>query len=159
MKKLFILVATVIFLASCNNTATNKVDENKSTAAASTDQETAKPIYLTEATFKTSVFDFTSGKEWKYVGNKPCIIDFYADWCGPCKRLAPVMEELAAEYKDQIYIYKVNTDQNPNVSAFFNIDGIPAVFFIPMTGESKSMVGLNPKEEYVKAIQTVLLKK
>jgi thioredoxin-like negative regulator of GroEL len=73
--------------------------------------------------------------------------------------LAPIMDELALEYKDQVYFYKVNTDMSQNVSAFFNIDGIPAVFFIPMNGESRSMVGLNPKEEYVKAINEVLLKK
>jgi thioredoxin len=159
MYKISVIILSVILFASCNNSSNSSISNSEVTAANVVEAPVAKPLILSEADFKTKVFDFSSGKEWKYIGDKPCIIDFYADWCRPCKMLAPILEELALEYKDQIYIYKVNTDMSQNVSAFFNIDGIPAVFFIPMSGEPKSMIGLNPKEEYVKAIQEVLLKK
>ncbi len=159
MYKFSLIILSVILFASCNNSSNNSKTNTEVQTAGVVEQPLAKPIVLSEAEFKTKVFDFSSGKEWKYAGDKPCVIDFYADWCKPCKMLAPIMDELALEYKDQVYFYKVNTDMSQNVSAFFNIDGIPAVFFIPMNGESRSMVGLNPKEEYVKAINEVLLKK
>ena len=149
----------VVLLAACNNSANSSSENQKVQMAAVTEPELPKPILLNEAAFKTKVFDFTSGKEWSYAGDKPCIIDFYADWCGPCKRLSPILDELAITYKDQIYIYKVNTDYSQNVSAFFRIDGIPATFFVPMNGEPKTMVGLYPKEEYIRAIEEILLKK
>jgi thioredoxin len=159
MYRLILPLFAVMLFASCNNSADKQNKSTSAQAATVAEMPVAKPLILSEADFKTKVFDFSSGKEWKYVGDKPCIIDFYADWCRPCKMLAPILEELALEYKDQIYIYKVNTDMSQNVSAFFNIDGIPAVFFIPLSGEPRSMIGLNPKEEYVKAINEVLLKK
>lgn len=159
MYKLSIILLSVVLFASCNNSSNKTNQKTEVIASTEADQSGSKPIVLNEADFKTRIFDFASGKEWKYAGDKPCIIDFYADWCKPCKMLAPTMEQLALEYKDQIYIYKVNIDNCQNVSAYFNIDGIPAVFFIPMSGEPRTIVGLNPKEEYVKAIQEVLLKK
>jgi thioredoxin 1 len=159
MYKLSIILLSVVLFASCNNSSSKPNENTEVQAASVAEQPVAKPIVLNEADFKTKVFDFTSGKEWKYAGDKPCVIDFYADWCKPCKMLAPTMDELALEYKDQVYFYKVNTDMSQNVSAYFNIDGIPAVFFIPTSGEPRTIVGLNPKEEYVKAIQEVLLKK
>jgi thioredoxin 1 len=159
MYKLSIILLALVLFASCNNQA-NKPNENKETQSASVaEPPVTTPVLLSEADFRSKVFDITSGKEWKYAGDKPCIIDFYADWCKPCKMLAPTMEELAVTYKDKVYFYKVNIDQSQNVSAYFNIDGIPAVFLIPLSGEAKSMIGLNPKEEYVKAIEEVLLKK
>lgn len=159
MYKLSIILLSVVLFASCNNSSSKPNEKTEVQTASVAEQPVAKPIVLNEAEFKTKVFDFTSGKEWKYAGDKPCLIDFYADWCKPCKMLAPTMDELALEYKDQVYFYKVNTDLSQNVSAFFNISGIPAVFLIPMSGEPRTIVGLNPKEEYVKAINEVLLKK
>lgn len=148
MKKLFLLLLISIVFVSCNNSA----NTNQSGTAV------VKPEHLNEDAFRKKVFDYTSGKEWKYIGDKPCIIDFYADWCSPCRRLGPILEELAQEYKDQIYVYKVNTGQNPNVSAYFSIQSIPAVFFCPMNDKPQVMVGLYQKEDYVKIINELLLK-
>ncbi|MEI6124134.1 MAG: thioredoxin domain-containing protein [Bacteroidota bacterium] len=155
MKKLYLLILLSFIIVSCNN-----ISNNKDVEANNKQSETVivKPEHLDEVAFRTKVFDFTSGKEWNYLGDKPCIIDFYADWCSPCRRLAPILEELAQEYRGQIYIYKVNTEKNPNVSAYFGITSIPAVFFCPMNAQPQTMVGLYPKEDYVKVINEVLLK-
>jgi len=95
-------------------------------------------------------------KEWKFEGDKPVIVDFYADWCGPCKRVAPTLEDLAKEYEGEIIIYKVNTDKNPNVSRAFGISGIPAFLFVPKIGTPSMATGALPKETFVKAIKEVL---
>lgn len=115
-----------------------------------------KPIYLNEETFKEKVFDYEKNKEWKFEGDKPVIVDFYADWCRPCKMVAPTLEELAKEYDGEIVIYKVNTDKNPNVSRAFGISGIPAFLFVPKTGTPSMVTGALPKETFVKAITEVL---
>jgi len=115
-----------------------------------------KPIYLDEETFKEKVFDYEKNKEWKFEGDKPVIVDFYADWCGPCKRVAPTLEDLAKEYEGEIIIYKVNTDKNPNVSRAFGISGIPAFLFVPKIGTPSMATGALPKETFVKAIKEVL---
>ena len=115
-----------------------------------------KPIYLDETSFKEKVFDYEKNKEWKFEGDKPVIVDFYADWCGPCKRVAPTLEALAKEYEGEIIIYKVNTDKNPNVSRAFGISGIPAFLFIPKEGRPQMTTGALPKETFVKAIKEVL---
>jgi thioredoxin len=158
MKRIFLLIAGLAMIAACGSSTSNNGESKDQTSGTSVEQTTTvKPEILTEAQFKSKVFDFTSGQKFKYVGDKPCVVDFYADWCNPCKRLAPVMEELANEYKDKVYFYKVNTDQCQELSSYFNIEGIPAVYFIPNSGEPQTMVGLSPKEEYVKAIDEILL--
>ena len=91
---------------------------------------------LTKETFKEKIFDFEKNTEWKYKGELPAIIDFYADWCGPCKMVAPVLSELAGEYQGKVNIYKVNTDQEPELSGAFGIQSIPSILFIPK-GESR----------------------
>jgi len=159
MYKLSLLLLAVILFVSCQNRSGNTTDKSALANGGISEQGLNSPVALTDETFKTKVFDYASGKEWKYAGDKPCIVDFYADWCKPCKRLGPIMEEMSNEYKGQVYFYKVNIDHCQNVASYFNIDGIPAVFLIPMTGETRSMVGLYPKEEYVKAIAEVLLNK
>ena len=88
--------------------------------------------HLTKDTFKEKVFNFEANKEWKYEGSKPAIIDFYADWCGPCRMVAPVLEELKAEYDDKLEIYKVNTEEERELSAMFGIQSIPSLLFIPL---------------------------
>ncbi len=115
-----------------------------------------KPIYLDEATFKAKVFDYEKNKEWKFEGDKPVIVDFYADWCRPCKMVAPTLDVLAKEYEGEIVIYKVNTDKNPNVSRAFGISGIPAFLFVPKTGDPQMASGALPKETFVKVIKEVL---
>ena len=156
MKKIITVVALAFVFLSCNNT--NKNAANGTAASTDPVKEVAKPEHLNEPTFSKKVCDFTSAGAFKYLGDKPCVVDFYADWCKPCKRLGPTMEELATEYQGKIYIYKVNVDENPNVSRYFAVDGIPAVFFIPMNGNPQTLVGLYPKEDYVKQINEFLLK-
>ena len=115
-----------------------------------------KTIHLNESTFKEKVFDYEKNKEWKFEGDKPVIVDFYADWCGPCKRVAPTLDELAKEYEGELVIYKVNTDKNPNVSRAFGISGIPAFLFVPKTGTPSMASGALPKETFVRAITEIL---
>lgn len=103
-------------------------------------------------TFKTKIFDFQKNKEWKFNGSRPAIIDFYADWCAPCRALAPVLEEVAQEYAGQVDVYKVNTETDPELAALFEVRGIPAILFIPKTGEPAMSSGFMPKESFKTAI-------
>lgn len=119
-----------------------------------------KTIQLTNADFLTKVADYRNkSAEWKYLGDKPAIIDFYATWCGPCKALAPILEELAAEYGDSIYIYKVDTDQEPELSAAYNIRSIPTLMFIPMNGKPQMVQGMRPKVLLKGSIDKILFAK
>lgn len=116
----------------------------------------SKPIQLDDNTFKTKVFDWENNTEWNYQGDKPAIIDFYADWCRPCKMLAPTLDELAKEYEGKIVIYKVNTEKARQVSAAFGISSIPAILFVPLNGQPQMSQGLLPKESLESAIKDVL---
>lgn len=119
-----------------------------------------KTIKLTKAEFLNKVHNYESSpKEWKYLGDKPCIIDFYADWCGPCRKVAPILEELAAEYKGEIYVYKIDTDKEPDLAAAFGIRSIPTLLFVPMNAEPQMSQGALPKASFKEAIETVLLGK
>ena len=115
-------------------------------------------IQLTTEMFKADVFDYTAEKEWKFKGNLPAIIDFYADWCGPCKMVAPILEELSEEYKDKIVIYKVNTEVEQELSAAFQIRSIPSMLFIPMDKQPMMQAGALPKENLVEVIEKELVK-
>ena len=115
-------------------------------------------INLTKEEFLNKVMDYESNPtEWKYKGDKPAIIDFYASWCGPCKMLAPVLEELAKEYDGQIYIYKVNTETEEELSQAFGIRSIPTMLFVPMNGQPMMTQGALPKAEINKIIKERLL--
>ena len=112
--------------------------------------------HLTKDTFKEKVFNFETNKEWKYEGNTPAIIDFYADWCAPCKMVAPILEELKEEYGDKLEIFKVNTEQEQEISSMFGIQSIPSLLFIPTEGQPQMAMGALPKETFKKAIGDVL---
>jgi thioredoxin len=112
--------------------------------------------HLTKDTFKEKVFNYETNKEWKYEGSKPAIIDFYADWCGPCRVVAPVLEELKEEYADKLEIYKVNTEEERELSAMFGIQSIPSLLFVPLDGQPQMAMGALPKETFRKAIVDVL---
>jgi thioredoxin 1 len=114
-------------------------------------------IHLTTQDFKEKVFDFDKEQEWKYNGSLPAIIDFYADWCGPCKMVAPVLEELSKEYEDQVIIYKVNTEKEMELSSVFGIQSIPTFLFIPLEGEPIMQPGAFPKKVFQQVIEEHLL--
>jgi len=111
---------------------------------------------LTKDTFKAKVFDYENNQEWKYLGTKPCIIDFYADWCGPCKMVGPVMEELSSEYSGLLDVYKIDTEAEQELSQIFGIRSIPTVLFCPVNENPQVAVGALPKEGYKEAIEKVL---
>jgi thioredoxin len=111
--------------------------------------------YLTQETFKTKVFNFEQNTEWKFEGDIPCIIDFYADWCGPCKMVAPILEELATEYDGKLNIYKVDTEDQRELSAMFGIQSIPSLLFVPKEGQPQMAQGALPKDSFRKAFKEV----
>jgi len=113
--------------------------------------------HLTTETFSKKVFNYKENKEWKFEGTNPCIIDFYADWCGPCKMVAPILEELSEVYKGKIDIYKVDTEDQQELAAIFRIQSIPSILFVPKEGPPQMTLGAMPKDSFVKAIDKVLL--
>ena len=115
-------------------------------------------VYINTAQFRERIFDCTSAKEWKYRGTKPCVIDFYTTWCGPCKRLAPIMEELSQTYCGQITFYKADTERERELAYVFGINSIPQVLYIPMEGKPMLLKGLYPKEDIIRIINEFLLK-
>ena len=112
--------------------------------------------HLTNETFKQKIFNYEANKEWKFEGETPAIIDFYADWCGPCKVVAPILEELKAEYGDKLDIFKVNTEEQRELSSVFGIQSIPSLLFIPKEGQPQMAMGALPKETFKQAISEVL---
>jgi thioredoxin len=166
-----ILIAAAVFIVSCgkkdvpnvNNTSktetTTPVNQNTtSTNKSSEEKSGGKPIHLTTSEFKEKIFNYETNKDWKYTGSKPCIVDFYADWCKPCKMVAPILEDLASEYDDKIIIYKVNTDQEQELAGAFGIQSIPSLLFIPSEGQPQMMTGALPKDSFVKYINEYLVK-
>src|SRR5512138_2983154 len=113
-------------------------------------------IQLTTQEFKDKIFNYEVSKDWKYEGRVPAIIDFYADWCGPCKMVAPVLEELQEEYGDKLTIFKINTDEQQELSAMFGIQSIPSILFIPTDGMPQMATGALPKNSFRNAIENVL---
>lgn len=154
MKNLkLVLLGLLVILASCNTKSANKEESsnNKKVNKMGT-------IKITKAEFISKVANFeASPDEWKYLGDKPCIVDFYATWCGPCKTIAPILEELAEEYKDKIYIYEVDTDQEQELAGAFGIRSIPSLLFCPMNGAPQMAQGAMPKAEFKRAIESILL--
>lgn len=112
--------------------------------------------HLTKESFKEKVFNWEVNQEWKYEGSVPCLIDFYADWCGPCKMVAPVLEELQQEYGELLVIYKVNTEDQQELAGLFGIQSIPSLLFVPMEGQPQMAMGALPKPTFIQAISEVL---
>ncbi len=166
----------VIFMASCNSgeASTNtvipaQIENEKSVEIVIADNsevevtETSsevKVVYLKTDMFISQIFDYKANpQQWVYKGDKPAIIDFYTDWCGPCKRVAPIMEELAAEYAGQVNIYKMNTEKEREVAGIFGIRSIPSILYIPVNGQPTMYTGAFPKDRYIQLINENLLKK
>ena len=116
-------------------------------------------VYITTEQFRTRVFDYKTEKDWSYKGDQPCVIDFYTTWCGPCKRLAPIMEELSQKYCDQVKFYKADTERERELAYVFGINSIPQVLYIPKEGKPMLLKGLYPKEDIIKIIDEFLLGK
>ena len=155
MKKILFLMLAVL---SFGTVYSNNVASSSNEVAKAEANKEGKVIRLTRASFISKVYDYQkNAKVWKYEGNKPAIVDFYATWCGPCKRVAPILEELAKEYEGKIVIYKVDTDQEKELARAFGITSIPTLLFIPMDGEPQVANGALPKENLKQAIEEFLL--
>lgn len=165
MKKIlcfaFISVLLCFFSAQSSAQTTDTKNTDK-TQPANSEKHTGKNKYtvikITQEEFKKEVFDYTDTTA-TFKGKKPAIVDFYADWCGPCRRLAPIMEELAGEYGKEIVIYKINTDENNDLARTFEIKSILTIYFFPVKGQARKALGLLSKEQLVEIIETILLPK
>jgi len=159
LRTILLLLAAIVAV-SCSNSTETKAQSDKSVQTEENAIVEGKTIHMNKDMFIERVMDFETNKEeWKYLGDKPAIIDFYADWCKPCKLIAPIMDELAEEYKGEIYIYKVDTQVERELASVFGIRSIPAVLFIPMEGQPQMSTGALPKETFKSAIDDFLLKK
>ena len=139
-KLLFVVMAVLAVTTACGSNA--GTDSSKSEKQESMEtKETTKVVHLTKDEFLQKVYNYEKNpNEWKYEGDKPAIVDFYATWCGPCKMLAPILEELAKEYDGQIVVYKIDTEKEPELSAAFGIRSIPTLLFIPKSGDPQSFL-------------------
>jgi thioredoxin len=153
MNKLFISLSLglILLLSNCNAGNPGK------TQSVVNAPSTTKVIVMNNEMFKQKVFNYEANKEWKYEGELPAIIDFYADWCGPCRQLSPRIEEIAKEYDGKIVVYKVNTDVERELAQSMGITSLPTLLFIPAKGKPQASMGALPKETLVKAVQEVLL--
>jgi thioredoxin len=111
---------------------------------------------LTTDEFKKKVFDFQAQSDWKFEGELPCIVDFYADWCGPCKMVSPILEQISEEYAGKVNVYKINTDEEQELSQAFGIQSIPSLLFVPKTGDPRMSMGALPKPQILKAMKEVM---
>jgi thioredoxin len=156
--KINAIVLIAVFAFSCGNTKSTENKEDNSNKNIKSEKKMGT-IHLTKADFLTKIANYeTNPNEWKYLGDKPAIIDFYADWCGPCRMVAPVLEELAREYDGKIYIYKVDTEAEAELAALFGIRSIPSLLFIPMNAEPQMTRGAMSKPQFKEIIDNVLLK-
>lgn len=154
--KLFMLtsITAAYPVTSCTSNPEKKTEINNSQ-----EKPGVNVTNLSAAEFKKLVFDYERNKEWKYEGTKPAIIDFYADWCAPCRQLSPLVEEVAKEYSGKIVVYKVDTDKERELAQKLGISALPTLLFIPAKGEPRSSMGVLPKESLVKVVNEVLMVK
>jgi thioredoxin 1 len=153
MKKVIVITLLMIPMIIANCSAGNPDGKGKNTTG------TDPVIKLTTETFKKKVFNYEVNKVWKYEGNIPAIIDFYADWCAPCRQLSPIVEEIAKEYAGKIVVYKINTDEEKSLTTNMGISSLPTLVFIPANGKPQYTVGVIPKSTLVKAVNDILLTK
>jgi thioredoxin len=164
MKKLSLLVLLTLSAGffGCTDMQGNQTDKEAKidTPVSTPDPDEVKPEFLTYETFKEKVWDFEANpEEWKYKGDVPCIIDFYADWCKPCKMIAPIMEDIAKDYDGKVKVYKINTDKERQLAGVFGVRSIPMVLFVPQEGRPTKSEGALPKDEYIRIVNELLLNK
>ena len=154
MKKAILSFVAISFLIfSCNSGSASSLDRGEEAPATIGEQsdKSGKPVYLTKQDFLEKVMNYEKNQtEWVYEGDKPALIDFYADWCGPCRMAAPVLEELAKEYEGQIHVYKVDTQKEQELAAVFGIQSIPAFLFVPKDGKPSMSNGIAQTPEQTK---------
>lgn len=163
MNKLSILGVVLLSLSfmSCGNIQGNQADDKPLIENGESDNsDDIKPEYLTYETFKEKVWDFEANpQDWTYKGDVPCVIDFYADWCKPCKMVAPIMDKLAKEYDGKVKIYKIDTDKEKKLAGVFGIRSIPTVLFVPQEGRPSMQAGALPEAEYKRIIEETVINK
>lgn len=167
MNKLFLFIGTALFISllSCGNISggqesTDLSLKNNGSATETSVATKAEVEYLTYDTFLEKVWNFEKNPDvWVYEGKEPCVIDFYADWCKPCKLVAPIMDELAIKYEGKVKIYKINVDKEQKLASIFGVRSIPSVLFSPLTGKPSMQAGALPKDQYIKIIEDNLLTK
>jgi len=165
MKKIaFSIIAVAILALSCTNGSASSLensDQEVNAATTSVSDKTGddqskgsgKPVYLTKQEFLEKVMNYEKNQsEWVYEGDMPALIDFYADWCGPCRKAAPILEELAKEYEGRIHIYKIDTQKEQELASVFGIQSIPAFLFVPQKGRPTMSNGIAQTDEETKAM-------
>jgi thioredoxin 1 len=145
--KVVIMIITAGILLSCTGTGTGSGSGSGSGGT----------VYLSQEDFIKKVFNYKQNGEWRYLGDKPAVIDFYADWCKPCKMVSPIMEELAKQYEGKVIFYKMNVDKEKELAAAFQIQSIPTLLFIPAQGQPQASIGVQSKEDYIKIIESTLI--
>ena len=157
MKKMFIMAVSLLMaITACNGNTSSSKETTETTTVTAKSETLVKHLNKTE--FKTKVYDYEkNASKWVFEGKRPAIVDFYATWCGPCKMVAPILEELAKEYEGKIDVYKIDTDQERELSAAFGIRSIPTLLFIPVEGDPQIAQGALPKAELKKIIDDFML--
>lgn len=152
MKQIICLSVLLIFaLSSCNAKSNETKSENQNISK-------VKTINLTKEEFIEKIVNYEeSPDKWLYLGDKPAIIDFYADWCGPCRKLAPTLNELATQYEGEIYIYKVDVEKEKEIASVFGIQSLPSILFVPLSGNPVMVSGVQSKKKMDDYINSVLL--
>jgi thioredoxin len=154
MKKISVLVFALFIMSfiSCNGVGANRTEN------ANDEIKTGVVNQMNTEMFKKLVYNYQKNPNvWVFEGTQPIIIDFYADWCRPCKMVGPIMEELATQYKGKVTFYKINIDQEKELAQTFNIQSIPALLYIPLKGQPQMSVGLSSKDGYIQQIQSLLI--
>lgn len=155
LTRLCLLLLSALTMMSCAAKNSNKTEDSETSE--SRKSEVMKPIEITAEQFAALIVKYDEpNAEWKYLGDRPCIVDFYATWCGPCKMVAPILEELAGKYGDEIYVYKVDVDKERELANAFGIRSIPTLLFIPQEGDPQMMAGAMSKQELENIIESVL---